>query len=139
MTTAALSTEAIARVLETSSANVSLILQKPHVQRYLLALEATYSNDLQATAKRVNQHIIDSTDDAIFIEKTIMNDMFSRREEVPCAKLALACATDILDRAGATAPKKIDLHGSFEHSIDSDSLKEAIAALQDLKDITPEE
>jgi hypothetical protein len=133
LTSADMSSEGIAKVLGTNSMAVQAVLKRPHVQRYILSIGATYADDIRDLAKRVNKSIIDQTERAVEIVSTLMDDMFERRDEVPCAKLAFATAQDILDRAGASAPKRVTVDEDHRHGIDVEQFHELISVLKEMK------
>ena len=136
---AGLSAEGIARVMGTSAMAISAVLGRPQVQRYLLALNATHTDDIRDIAAGVNKAILTNTQKAVEVVTTTMTDMFDQRQDVSRAKLAFACAQDILDRAGATAPKKVDIHGEVEHSlVDSEALGQIADVLKELGSMSKE-
>ena len=135
LTQAGLSTEAIGRIIERPSSTVADALKRPHVVRYMQVIEATHADDIRPVAKRVQETILESAEEAAKITRVIMNDMFARREEIPAAKLAFATAQDILDRIGASAPKKVDIQADHQHHgmVDAGTLKDIVDVLKEMQ------
>src|SRR5438477_2883552 len=93
----------IEHLLETSVAEVSNILPRPHVAKYMLHVAGTYiedEKDVVALVKDVNEKIAHAADEAFETELEIMRDLKTRKDNVRALVAAASTAQDILDRAG---------------------------------------
>jgi len=147
MSVAGCSHDAIGRFLNISSQAVSYHLQKPRVQAHMLALQATFVEDMRSAAQRMNARLEGMAHKALDVQEATMVDMDSRRTngnikeetQIKAASLAIVTAQDILDRAYGKAPKRIEVESHHTHAIDpagasliADALRES-----DAVDVTP--
>ena len=147
MSVAGCSHDAIGRFLNISSQAVSYHLQKPRVQAHMLALQATFVEDMRSSAQRMNQRLEGMAHKALDVQERVMEDMDGRRTngnikeetQIKAASLAIVTAQDILDRAYGKAPKRIEVESHHTHAIDpagaeliADAIRESEAV-----DVTP--
>jgi hypothetical protein len=147
MRVAGMSYDAIARFLDQASKTIEYHCNKPRVQAHMLALQATFVEDLRGKADKMNERLMDLAINAIEVQASTMEDMNGRREspglkqdtQIKAAALAVTTAQDILDRAYGKAPKRIEVESHHTHAIDpagaeliADALRESEAV-----DVTP--
>jgi len=147
MSVAGCSHDAIARFMNVSSTSISYHLQKPRVQAHMLALQATFVEDMRSSAQRMNQRLEGMAHKALDVQEQTMEDMNGRRTngnvkeetQIKAASLAIVTAQDILDRAYGKAPKRIEVESHHTHAIDpagaeliADAIRESEAV-----DVTP--
>lgn len=147
MSVAGCSHDAIGRFLNVSSQAISYHLQKPRVQAHMLALQATFVEDMRSSAQRMNQRLEGMAHKALDVQERVMEDMDGRRTngnvkeetQIKAASLAIVTAQDILDRAYGKAPKRIEVESHHTHAIDpagaeliADAIRESEAV-----DVTP--
>lgn len=147
MRVSGMSYDAIARFLDQASKTIEYHCNKPRVQAHMLALQATFVEDLRGKADKMNERLMDLAMTAIEVQASTMEDMNGRREspglkqdtQIKAAALAITTAQDILDRAYGKAPKRIEVESHHTHAIDpagaeliADALREA-----DAVDVTP--
>lgn len=147
MAVAGCSHDAIGRFLNMSSAAINYHLQKPRVQAHMLALQATFVEDMRSSAQRMNQRLEGMAHKALDVQEQTMDDMNNRRSngnikeetQIKAASLAIVTAQDILDRAYGKAPKRIEVESHHTHAIDpagaeliADAIRESEAV-----DVTP--
>jgi hypothetical protein len=147
MAVAGASHDAIGRFLNISSSAVNYHIQKPRVQAHMLALQATFVEDMRSSAQRMNERLEGMAHKALDVQEATMDDMNGRRSngnikeetQIKAATLAITTAQDILDRAYGKAPKRIEVESHHTHAIDpagaeliADAIRESEAV-----DVTP--
>lgn len=100
--------ESIAQWLNCEQRAVQKMLDNPKVQRLVFKLAAITTKDLAPQIRQVNVAIANTTMEAFEAEREVLR--FSRRQmnddgSIKAAALCANTAQDILDRAGAAAPK----------------------------------
>lgn len=103
---------AIAAACDTSSVQVEYILERPAVQRFIRSATALCAVELRPVMQKVNEAIEQKAERAFEISHTVMEDMFSRRQDVKAATLAVSTAQDIMNRAGLAPTKKVDVRSA---------------------------
>lgn len=98
----------IASWLEMSEDAVGKIARHPAVQRLRMKLAAFVVDDLRPVIEQVNERIANHADEAFEVELELMRNMRGRQHDVKAAGLSFSIAKDLLDRAGAAQPKKIE-------------------------------
>jgi hypothetical protein len=147
MAVAGCSHDAIGRFLNTSSATVNYHLQKPRVQAHMLALQATFVEDMRSSAQRMNERLEGMAHKALDVQEATMEDMDRRRSngnikeetQIKAATLAITTAQDILDRAYGKAPKRIEVESHTTHAIDPAGAELIASAIRESEavDVTP--
>lgn len=131
MRSAGMNEKDIATYLETSENTVRKILQLPKVQRLILKLTAFTTDDLRPGIERVNADIINHATEAFETELEIMRNMRDRQGDVKAAGLCFSVAKDLLDRAGAMQPKRIETK-NLNANISGEDLKSIRETLLEL-------
>jgi len=138
MRASGMSEQTIGHFIDVDYMTIKGILNRPRVARYLLAIEATFADDIKHGAKVLDDAITHTANRAFYIEKEVMERLFEQKESVRAQLGAATTAQDILDRAGKRAPTKIQTE--VTHTIDSEALGRVAQVLQEHKaiDITPQ-
>lgn len=147
MSVAGCSHDAIGRFLKMTSNAVAYHLQKPRVQAHMLALQATFVEDMRSSAQRMNERLDGMAHKALDVQEQTMEDMNGRRQngtikeetQIKAAALAITTAQDILDRAYGKAPKRVEVEARHTHAIDpagAELIAEAIRESEAV-DVTP--
>lgn len=130
MRAAGMAEPVIGRFIDTDAVHVAAILKRPRVARYLIALEATFAEDLSDAAKHLNQAIENEAAYAFHVEKTVMDRLFEMESNVRAQLGAASTAQDILDRAGKRAPTKVQTE--VTHTIDAEALAHVASVLEEV-------
>ena len=129
MRVAGMAEDAIARFADITEASVASTLSSTRVQKYLLALQSTFIDDLRPLAVRMNEIITGNAERAARVVAEIMEEMHQRPE--PRAKsVALASAVDILDRAGYRPTQRVEQANI--HAVHPDSIQQIADVLREL-------
>ena len=131
MRVAGMSVAEIARFLQTQHDNVTNVLNKESAQRYMLQLRATFATDLRPFMDEMREALEDDARQARVVARTVMDESFNQREDFKWAKLATLTAQDILDRAGAAAPKKIESVSHHSFGVDAETGGQIIEILKE--------
>jgi hypothetical protein len=129
MRVAGMSEAVVGRFLDTDCMTVSAILKRPHVARFIIALESTFVQDLKESAKHLDNAIMNEANRAFIVEKEVMERLFAKEDDVRAQLGAATTAQDILDRAGKRAPTKVI--GEVLHSVDAEALSHVADVLQE--------
>jgi hypothetical protein len=137
MRAAGMSEQTIGHFLDCDYPTVGAILRKPHVARYLIAIESTFVNEIADSAKHLDRSIEHAANRAFIVNREVMERLFEQKESVRAQLGAATTAQDILDRAGKRAPTKIQTE--MMHTIDAEALEKVVDVLREHKaiDITP--
>ena len=147
MSVAGMSHDAIGRFLNMTTTAITYHLQKPRVQAHMLALQATFVEDMRSSAQRMNARLEGMAHKALDVQEQTMEDMNGRRQngnikeetQIKAASLAIVTAQDILDRAYGKAPKRIEVESHHTHAIDPAGAELIASAIRESEavDITP--
>lgn len=140
MRAAGMSEAVIGRFIDTDYMTVKVILARPRVARYLIALESTFVDEITESAKHLNTAIENEAAYAFQVEKTVMDRLYAMETNVRAQLGAASTAQDILDRAGKRAPTKIQ--SEVTHTIDAEAMAHVASVLQEIHrpasiDVTP--
>lgn len=105
---AGVATKDIAAWMETTEAHISKHIGHPAVQRLVFKLTALMTDDLRPAIERVNERISEHANEAFEVELELMRNMRDRQGDIKAAGLCFTVAKDLLDRAGAAQPKRIE-------------------------------
>jgi len=113
----------------------------------MLALQATFVEDMRSSAQRMNARLEGMAHKALDVQEQTMEDMNGRRQngnikeetQIKAASLAIVTAQDILDRAYGKAPKRIEVESHHTHAIDPAGAELIASAIRESEavDITP--
>lgn len=124
------SVDAIAAMMEITTHQVNVILEKPTVQKYIAKVTAAFVDEAKPTMMTVTQALADAALEAKDTVLGVMREMRSNPE--PAAqRVALASAQDILDRAGHKPALRVE--EAKVHAIHPETLKELGSVLRELK------
>jgi len=139
MRAAGMSEATIGHLLDCDYMTINAILKRPRVARYLIAIESTFVQDLKASAKHLDDAIMNEASRAFHVEKNVMERLYEMRDSIRAQMGAAATAQDILDRAGKRAPTRVQTE--VTHTIDAEALSHVAKVLGEHKaiDITPEQ
>lgn len=130
MRAAGMSEAVIGRFIDTDYMTVKVILQRPRVARYLIALESTFVDEISESAKHLTASIENEAAYAFDVEKKVMDRLFAMESNVRAQLGAASTAQDILDRAGKRAPTKVQTE--ITHTIDAEALAHVATVLQEV-------
>jgi hypothetical protein len=130
MRAAGMSEAVIGRFIDTDYMTVAMILKRPRVARYLIALESTFVNEISESAKHLDAAIQNEASYAFDVEKKVMDRLFAMEKDVRAQLGAASTAQDILDRAGKRAPTKTQTE--VLHTIDAEALAHVATVLQEV-------
>jgi hypothetical protein len=130
----------IAQWFKTSPGRVSDILAKPHVQQLVLQLMGNTVEQLKPGIEHVNDLIVQSTEEAIKMEVDLMRRSYEQAtsgdisKNISSAQLSFTIQKDLLDRAGAMAPKRLEtknlsMNISSEHLMGIRQVLEELGAI----------
>jgi len=143
MRIAGASTNDIALLLETSGAEVSDIMARPHVSKFILHVSGIIADEAEEvveSAKAVNERIVEAASEALDTELEIMRELRTRKDNVRALLGAANTAQDILDRAGNRAPTR-SITGVV-HSVSPEAIERLGEVIKEMKppaiDVTPE-
>lgn len=131
MSVAGLSLEEIGTFLQMPVSSVNHILGKERVQRYMLQLHATFAGDLRPYMDRMRARLEHTSFEMLENIETIHRESFQERGDIKRAKLAVVTAQDILDRAGASAPKRLEVENHHTFNIDPEQGERIIEVLKE--------
>lgn len=138
------SNNTIAYMCETSVNEVSVVLHRPNVARFVAQQQALYVEDLRPVMRDMNKVIAEHTEEAFEVETGVMRRMYNIDEEhrdyVRAQLGAASTAQDILDRAGNRAPTKVVQTNRYE--IDDKTLNQLDRIMGEVEnrhaiDVTP--
>jgi hypothetical protein len=132
MRAAGMSEAVIGRFIDTDYMTVSMILKRPRVARYLIALESTFVEEISESAKHLDAAIQNEATYAFDVERKVMDRLFAMEQNVRAQMGAVSAAQDILDRAGKRAPTKVQTE--VTHTIDAEALAHVASVLQEVHD-----
>ena len=124
--------DAIARFLDTETADVHITANNPRVQKFLFALQSTFVDDLRPVAERINKTMLASAERAQQVVNEIMEEMHSS-ERIDAKRVALASAQDILDRAGFRPTQRVEQ--ATVHAVHPDSVRQISEVLREMDSI----
>jgi hypothetical protein len=130
MRAAGMSEAVIGRFIDTDYMTVKVILARPRVARYLIALESTFVNEITESAKHLDNAIQSEAAYAFDVERKVMDRLFAMEKDVRAQIGAASTAQDILDRAGKRAPTKVQTE--ITHTIDAEALAHVAEVLQEI-------
>jgi hypothetical protein len=133
MRASGMSEATIGHFLDCDYMTVNAILKRPRVARYLIALEATFVQDLKESAKHLDNAILSEANRAFHVEKNVMERLYEMRDSIRAQLGAAATAQDILDRAGKRAPTRVQTE--VTHTIDAEALSHVAKVLGEHKAI----
>jgi len=110
----------IAQVLGCSQSTVIKAREHPVCERYIRALDMLEIDTIKPDIEKLNDRIKVSAVTAFDNQELLMGNMFERQADLKAARLAHDINRDMMDRAGAAAPKKIDTR-SITANVDLDS------------------
>jgi len=99
-----------------------------------LKLGAATSDHFRPVIEEVNQLIADSTQEAFEKEVALMRRSFERVESIESEKLCFSITKDIMDRAGAAAPKRFETK-NMSLNIGADNIASIAQVLKELDGI----
>jgi len=138
MRIAGASTNDIALLLETSVAEVSHIMARPHVSKFILHVSGMVADEaieVVEAAKDVNTRIVEAAGEALDTELEIMRDLRERKDNVRALLGAASTAQDILDRAGNRAPTR-SITG-IVHSVNPEALARLGEVIKEMNPAAP--
>lgn len=137
MRAAGMSEAVIGRFMDCDYTTIAAILKRPRVARYLIALEATFVEEIAPSAQHLTAAIEHEAGRAFHIERAVMETLFTQKENVRAQLGAAATAQDILDRAGKRAPTRVQTE--ITHTIDAEALANVALVLQEHQaiDVSP--
>lgn len=121
----------IALFMQTSQGSITAVLEKEAVQRYILQQHAMMSEELRPWAEDMRKTLEEKANRAVEVLSTVMEDSFQEREDIKRARLASMNAKDILDMAGARAPKRVEVGEPGSFSIGNDEANAIIEILRE--------
>src|SRR5574342_509015 len=127
---AGMTTFDIARYTECSETRVAQILGQPKVQKLILKLGALTADELKPAITEVNELIADTLKEAYAKEVALLRWSFEN-ETMEGAKLCHTIASSLLDRGGASAPKRFESK-SLNMNIGAESLNTIANVLKEM-------